>query len=290
VPIYAPNQDHRLYTELDILGSKFKRLGWRSIVATDLIIKMLHEIRPYEKIKGETDRVYSNALLQITDSIEKGGKDFFKILEKIVSSFKNIERIVTEKPVIGVVGEIYIRSNSFSNDNLIRKIEEFGGVAWLASISEWITYVNYINKKKSLRNGGVSDIMNFMITGFIQGKDEHHIEKMFFNNLKYGKEPKMSDIIRKASPYVHVSFEGEAILSIGKAVDFIHKGVSGIINAMPFTCMPGTVSSAIMKIIQKKYNLPIINIAYDGQGATNITTRLEAFMYQVKDNFHNNNN
>lgn len=288
VPIYAPNQDHRLYTELDILGSKFKRLGWRSIVATDLIIKMLHEIRPYEKIKGETDRVYSNALLQITGSIEKGGKDFFKILEKIVSYFKSIERIVTEKPVIGVVGEIYIRSNSFSNDNLIRKIEEFGGVAWLASISEWITYVNYINKKKSLRNGGVSDIMNFMITGFIQGKDEHHIEKMFFNNLKYGKEPKMSDIIRKASPYVHVSFEGEAILSIGKAVDFIHKGVSGIINAMPFTCMPGTVSSAIMKIIQKKYNLPIINIAYDGQGATNITTRLEAFMYQVKDNFHNN--
>ena len=72
---------------------------------------------------------------------------------------------------------------------------------------------------------------------------------------------------------------------IDTTVDFIHKGVSGIINAMPFTCMPGTVSSALMKLIQKEYDVPVINIAYDGQGITNITTRLEAFMYQVKEHF-----
>jgi hypothetical protein len=58
VPIYAPTQDHRFYEELSILGGKFKRLGWRSVVATDLIVKMLHEIRPCEKNVGETDRVY----------------------------------------------------------------------------------------------------------------------------------------------------------------------------------------------------------------------------------------
>ena len=84
-------------------------------------------------------------------------------------------------------------------------------------------------------------------------------------------------------PYIHESFEGEAILSVGKSIDFIHKGASGIINAMPFTCMPGTISSAIMKLIQKKYGVPVLNVAYDGQGLTNITTRLEAFMHQVKE-------
>ena len=49
--------------------------------------------------------------------------------------------------------------------------------------------------------------------------------------------------------------------------------------------MPGTISSAIMRLIQRKYNVPIINIAFDGQGITNIITRLEAFMYQVKEHF-----
>ncbi|MCX5805906.1 MAG: acyl-CoA dehydratase activase [Proteobacteria bacterium] len=287
VPIYAPNQDHRLYDELDMLGSRFKRLGWRSILATDLIIKMLHEIRPFEEIKGDTDKVYEDALLRISKSIEEGSKNICGVLENAMDNFLNIKRIKIEKPLIGIVGEIYIRSNRFSNNDLVRKVEEFGGVAWLASIAEWITYVNYINRKKSLKNGGISNMMNFLITGYMQGKDEHRIEKMFAKELRYGKEPKIDDIIKKASPYVHVSFEGEAILSVGKAVDFIHRGVSGIINAMPFTCMPGTVSSAIMKLIQKKYHIPIINIAYDGQGATNITTRLEAFMYQVKEHFQN---
>jgi len=63
----------------------------------------------------------------------------------------------------------------------------------------------------------------------------------------------------------------------------VHKGVSGIINAMPFTCMPGTVSSAIMRLIQQDHDVPVINIAYDGQGSANILTRLEAFMHQVKE-------
>jgi hypothetical protein len=40
-------------------------------------------------------------------------------------------------------------------------------------------------------------------------------------------------------------------------------------------------------LIQSKYDIPIINVAYDGQGATNITTRLEAFMHQVKEHFMN---
>jgi hypothetical protein len=42
-----------------------------------------------------------------------------------------------------------------------------------------------------------------------------------------------------------------------------------------------------MRLIQKRYSCPVINIAYDGQGATNIETRLEAFMYQVKEHFQN---
>jgi hypothetical protein len=40
-----------------------------------------------------------------------------------------------------------------------------------------------------------------------------------------------------------------------------------------------------MRLIQKKYNVPVLNIAFDGQGLSNINTRIEAFMYQVKEHF-----
>jgi predicted nucleotide-binding protein (sugar kinase/HSP70/actin superfamily) len=287
VPIYAPNQDHRFYNELNIVGRKFSRLGWRALVATDLITKMLHETRPYEEIEGSVDQAYKASLDQISRSIEGGGKDIFEVLEDVTKRFLGVKKVKTKKPIIGIVGEIYIRSNKFSNNDLIRKTEEFGGVAWLAPIAEWIAYVNYINKGKKYNKRGFLDMASFALTDYIQKKDEHRLERIFEKYLEYGQEPRIAQIIKKASPYVHVSFEGEAILSVGKTVDFIDKGVSGIINAMPFTCMPGTISSAIMKLIQNKYDIPIINVAYDGQGATNITTRLEAFMYQVKEHFLN---
>jgi len=288
VPIYAPNQDDRFYKELHIVGGKFSRLGWRAIVAADMVIKLLHETRPFEVNRGETDKIYKKAIELIKNSVEKGGEDLENVLQGILKEFLNIKKTGEKKPIVGIVGEIYIRSNRFSNNDLVRKIEEFGGVAWLAPIAEWISYVNYMSKLKSMRNKRLSNLFNIVLTEYYQKKEEHKIESIFEHYIKYGKEPKIKDIIRKAKPYIHVSFEGEAILTVGKSIDFIEKGVSGIVNAMPFTCMPGTISSAIMKLIQNKYNVPVINIAYDGQGLTNVLTRLEAFMHQVKENFYSN--
>ncbi len=283
VPIYAPNQDDKLYDELHILGGKFMRLGWRAIVSTDLLIKMLHETRPYEINQGETDRIYKEQLFSIKAAIEKGGDEVYDALEDAVKAFLSVPKTGAQKPVVGIVGEIYIRSNRFGNNDLVRKVEEFGGEAWLAPITEWVTYVNYMGKKKSKTNSSLSSLFTIMLTDYVQRKEEHRMERIFEHYLRHGEEPKIRRVLNEAMPYIDESFEGEAILSVGKSIDFIHKGASGIVNAMPFTCMPGTISSAIMKLIQNKYDVPVINVAYDGQGETNITTRLEAFMHQVKE-------
>lgn len=283
VPIYAPNQDHRFYKALDIVGGNFSRLGWRAVVATDLLIKILHETRPYENVPGETDRMYQESLSAVMRSIEGGAKDIDTVLKDALNRFRAIGRRSENRPTIGLVGEIYIRSNRFSNSQLIRTVEDLGGVVWLAPVSEWISYVNYTGRRKSKKRDGLRGVINFIITEYIQHKDEHMMEEIFLPFIKYGPEPKIKDILEKASPYIHDSFEGEAVLTVGKSVDFVHKGVSGIINAMPFTCMPGTVSSAIMRLIQKNHDVPVINVAYDGQGSANILTRLEAFMHQVKE-------
>ncbi len=61
VPIYSPNQDETLYSDLGIMGSRFTRLGWQGIVAVDLLTKKLLETRPYETEKGKTDQVYQKS-------------------------------------------------------------------------------------------------------------------------------------------------------------------------------------------------------------------------------------
>ena len=72
VPIYSPNQDDGIYEDLDMVGNQFSRQGWKAVVGIDLLTKILHEVRPYEKIQGETDRVYAEELAAFTAVIESG--------------------------------------------------------------------------------------------------------------------------------------------------------------------------------------------------------------------------
>jgi predicted CoA-substrate-specific enzyme activase len=290
VPIYSPNQDETLYSELGIMGSQFTRLGWQGIVAVDLLMKKLLETRPYENKKGKTDQVYQESLRRICEAIRHGG-NLEEALQKSLEQFNQIQVDgVGTKPLIGIVGEIFVRLNRFANENVIRKIEQFGGEAWIAPLTEWILYVNTIAKKRSLKKRSFSNLLKVFLTDYYQKKDEHQLEKIFKGQLRNFGEPKTKSIFRKAKPYLDSSFEGEAILSVGKTIDFAKRSASGIVNIMPFTCMPGTIVSTLLKRYREEHNnIPILNMAYDGQEQTNTLTRLEAFMYQAKE-FKGRNN
>ncbi len=284
VPIYSPNQDETLYNDLGIMGSQFTRFGWQGIVSVDLLMKKLLETRPYEKIKGETDRIYKDCLKNVCEAIRYGG-NLLEVLQRSVEAFNQIEvEHPGSKPLIGIVGEIFVRLNRFANEDVIRKVENFGGEVWIAPLTEWILYVNTIAKGRSLKKKSFSNLLKVFLTDYYQKRDEHHLEKIFKRNLRNFGEPKTKSLFKMAKPYLDSSFEGEAILSIGKTIDFAKRGVSGIINIMPFTCMPGTIVSTILKRYREENNnIPILNMAYDGQEQTNTLTRLEAFMYQARE-------
>ncbi|HUL20523.1 MAG TPA: acyl-CoA dehydratase activase [Thermodesulfobacteriota bacterium] len=284
VPIYSPNQDETLYSDLGIMGSQFTRLGWQGIVAVDLLMKKLLETRPYEKEKGKSDQTYQASLKKVCKAIQQKG-DLEETLREGLEDFKQIEvEKLGTKPLIGIVGEIFVRLNRFANEDVIRKIEQFGGEAWIAPLTEWILYVNTISKKRSLRKKSFSNLLKVFLTDYYQKKDEHALEKVFKYQLRHAGEPNTKSIFKKAKPYLDPSFEGEAVLSMGKTIDFAKRGASGVVNIMPFTCMPGTIVSTLLKRYQEENsNIPILNMAYDGQEQTNTLTRLEAFMYQAKE-------
>jgi predicted nucleotide-binding protein (sugar kinase/HSP70/actin superfamily) len=76
--------------------------------------------------------------------------------------------------------------------------------------------------------------------------------------------------------------ETEAGLSLAKAVEMARTGASGVINVMPFSCMPGIVVAGMAPRFRADLaNIPWLDISFDAQGGTNIQTRLEAFMYQA---------
>jgi predicted nucleotide-binding protein (sugar kinase/HSP70/actin superfamily) len=199
--------------------------------------------------------------------------------------FSKIRKVPGErKPIIGVVGEIYIRSNRFSNNDLVRKIEALGGEAWVAPMSEWISYTTYMYIRNSSLQRKHKEQFKGWLTNWVQRNKAQRLEKRLVGKILGCYEPDIADVLDLASPYLHESFGGEAILSVGKAIEYMHQGLSGIINAMPFTCMPGTIVTAISKKLREDFgNFPWLNLAYEGQEDSNEITRLEAFMHQAKE-------
>jgi predicted CoA-substrate-specific enzyme activase len=283
VPIISPDSEDG-YSTVSNLDGDFRKLAWKGMVATDLLIKLLHQTRPYEKNKGESDRVYRLCLEQLCRTItSKGGIE--ETLSWAKDMFAKIAKDRKErKPIIGIVGEIYIRSNRFSNNDVVRKVEALGGEVWLAGMAEWICYTSYMYKRQSRLERKYKDYAKGWLTDWVQKRKEHRLEKRLDGAILGCYEPDVADVLNLASPYLHESFGGEAILSIGKAIEYVHQGLSGIVNAMPFTCMPGTIVTALSKKLREDFgNIPWLNLAYEGQEDSNEITRLEAFMHQAKE-------
>ncbi len=283
VPIFSPNQDTTFYSDLGIVGKDFTMHAWKGIIAYELLNKCLHEVRPYEKHKGSADELYENYLQKLYLSLKSNNSNLEKIMKDIKRDFENLSVYNDKKPLIGIIGEIFVRSHRFSNDDLIKKVEAFGGEVWLAPVEEWIYYVNLMGLKKALLKKERSDIINFLLKKFFQKRIEHKLARHFNGFLKTLKEPETKEILNKASPYLHSSFEGEAILSIGKCIDLLERGASGVINAMPFGCMPGTIVTAILRGVNRDYGVPYISILYDGTESPSTDIQLEAFMDQARE-------
>ncbi len=281
VPIISPTSKDS-YAQLGSLDGDFRKLSWAGIVATDILLKLARHFRPYEKDKGETDRVYGNLSSELCDTIRRKG-NLTSFLKNAKAQFENIKLGQnTGKPIIGIVGEIYIRSNPFSNNFLERKIEDLGGEVWLAPVSEWISYTTYMYKYHSWNRREYAEYFRAWAKGMIQKRVEHNLLRAVKDEFEWIEDSSVDEIIKLAKPYLDRSFGGEAILSIGKSIDCIKHNLSGIVNCMPFTCMPGNVVCALAKRLQQEFgDFPWLNMAYDGLEDTSQLTRLEAFMHRA---------
>jgi predicted CoA-substrate-specific enzyme activase len=282
VPIFTPNQDTTFYSDLKAIDKNFTKNAWKGIIAYELLKKCLHETRPYEKNKGTADELYDEYLRSLYFSLKRNNIELEEILKDMRRDFEHLPVHKEKKPLIGIIGEIFVRCHRFSNEDLIRKVEALGGKVWLAPVEEWIYYVNFMGIKKAWSRKEKSAIINFVLKRFYQKGVEHKYAQHFEGFLKTLHEPDTKDILKKASPYIHSSFEGEAILSIGKCIDLLEKGASGIINAMPFGCMPGTIVTALLRGVSRDFGIPCINIPYDGTESPTTEIQLEAFMDQAK--------
>ncbi len=264
-------------------GSKFRINAWKGFVVADFLRKIYRETRPYEIKRGETDKVYENSLRTIERCIENGASGLRKVMQKVALDFSAIETDrKSRKPVVAIMGEIFMRDNAGANGNIANRLESLGVEVVVGPTAEWISY----STSRFTRDSIWKNDWKGIIKSRIQGAGQEIIEAALLRGLKkltdHEKNVSLHDIMTLCNRYVNSYYDGDPPMSIGSAVALAGRGVSGIAAILPFTCMPGTLIASVSDSLRKDHNnIPFINIAYDGQDSVSLDTRLQAFVFQV---------
>lgn len=293
---------------------------WPGITAVDQLEKMKMHTRPYEVNKGISDKIYEKYVKRLLDYLADPktnlgkmktyltiGKAAFsnlfngklspieEILRKAQEEFSQVKRTNEEKPKIGMVGEFYVRFHEPANQRIIRNLEGKGAEIWLAPVTEYFTYSYYLDsvtarekfslnrKKRDLREWILKSILYRFMIGY-----EHKLFKATLPYMQGFDDIPAKEIVSNGEKYIRHYIGGEAIVSMGKAVDYAKRGLDGIISVIPFNCMPGlTVAGFIPKFRKDNNNIPFVSIEYDGFQDSTREIIIDTFVAQVKDRYEN---
>ena len=276
IQVLSPRGEHG-YSDFEDFDTAFVRTAWRGLVSADILRKLLLHTRPYETLPGAADRAFRDSIEDFCQTLERSCSDSRCQMRSLTASLLRARarfhavpaRFDGSRPLIGIVGEIFCRLNNFSNQNLVRRLEEQGAECWMSDISEWIAYTN-VEEVRNLRLAGRTyswQMIKSKLRSRIQHADEHALRSLFVENFAGYEEPGIEEVLELAQPYLPFpGAEGEMVMNMGRSAYLARHGVDGIVDISPFTCMNGVVSEAIYpKLSRDCAGIPIRNFYFDGQ-------------------------
>ena len=292
------------------LGFHFLLVAWAGLVAHDMLDKMRMHTRPYELVEGRSDRLFERRLRELCDLLPEqrrllqacGGALRFAVgrhTEPLEDLLRRAQRDFAAvprrgdgtRPRIGLVGEFFIRLHDGSNQQIIRKLEQAGAEVWLAPMTEFISYANCIDavlaKERWRELAQFAEFKQHFtrrLFDCVAARDEHHLFAATLPYLGGFDDIGPYEMIANGARYVHPSFGGETICSLGKAVDLAHRGIDGLVSVIPFNCMPGNAVSMLSETFRRDHdNLPFLTLDYDGFIDSSRDAKIVSFMFQVKE-------
>ncbi len=264
-------------------GIRFRVLMWKALVGIDILERLRQEKRPYERDPGSTQQVYERYLAEAERSIANGGRDLKEVLRQAGAAFADIPvDAMAAKPVVAIVGEIFMRDNPFCSGFVQRRLEDLGAETIMAPVHEWISLSSLRSIEESGWRGDPKGKLKGRLQRFIQGRISAGLFNALDGMLDHEHDIPVEQILELCDPYVHRDYVGDPPLAFGAAAALAKTGIAGVANILPFTCLPGTIVASISSAFRKDHDdLPWVDIAYDGQADTGIETRLQAFVHQA---------
>ena len=266
VPILAPSS----YMGYAGLEEPIRRQIFKAVLVGDILMKAGCKVRPYEREEGETNYRLEQEMAHLASVLEAGGG----LARAVGESIGRIASVrVTDgprKPLVGIVGEVYVRNNVFANEHVVQSIEKLGAEAWMAPLAEWVLFTSSM---WNLRQNLDQKFSIQLLRGWVKWHWLRRWERRLYGAagplLDDRHEPALDAVLASAMTKLPDSVGGEAILTVGRAIEFVKQHAAMVVNVAPFSCMPGTITTALFRQVSAETGTPIVNLFYDGTGSQN---------------------
>ncbi len=272
IPVISPNMKTM---EMDP-GFRFSvKMAFRllkALIYGDILMRVLHRVRPYEKVEGSADELYQKWQKICSDDLTKPGVttrwSFYNKCRRIIREFDELPvKDQQPKPKVGIVGEVLVKYMPIANNHLIEQLEEEGAEVVVPDFIEFLEFFfwNAIYRNKHLGGPRLGAVVSKGVNFFLD-----------FSRRPVLRAMKHSERFRDKVHFREIQEDAQEVISLGnhcgegwylggEVIDLIHRDVNNVVCAQPFGCLPNHIAGkGIMKKVKDLYpQANIIAIDYD---------------------------
>ena len=262
-----------------------------SLIVVDQLIRMYHATAVREKNSGESLSVLEKHL----DKARKHVGNWTltqrrRLLKEAIADFNSIATHAHVYPKAGLVGEIYVKYNPFSNSNIVLRLMNSGIEVVVPPLATFFlqTFVNVpFNHRHHIERVGLVDLTLRALLHRLVGNKirqinglmahfRHTLEPLFLPEVLGAKASRVISLANQA---------GEGWLLPGEIIAMAESGVRNIVSLQPFGCIANhVVAKGISTKLSRLFpDLNLLNLDMDaGSSDVNIQNRLNFFIHTAK--------
>lgn len=276
-------------SSLDIGAKLFLKLAY-SIFYGDSVMWCYNQTKPYDKVAGAADEAREQAVNFIIEKFEKGGyAKYKKINEQIIKIFAAVERSGEKKIKVGIVGEIYVKYSGLGNNGLEKFLLKEKCEPVVPALIDFVLYciINVVNDYELYgKSKGAAFI--YKIVYKLVRRMQKNIIRQFEEEGTFMPVHDFEHLRSCADKVLHQGVKmGEGWLIPAEMAALAETGVSNIVCAQPFGCLPNHIAGkGAIRTLKNLYpDENIVAVDYDPSATkVNQENRIKLMLATAREN------
>ncbi len=218
---------------------------WRAVVLGDAFEEMRSLLLAAARDPGDAVALLDAAYAEMLSVMGGPWKQALARLEHLARELGAIPLRAARRdvPTLALVGEIYVRHDPLSRQNLVERLAARGFAVRTSPVTEWIFYTDWLQNAGLTENPGLAG----RLRQFVKGRAYRRIRRALApTGLISPAQPGAAQLVRAGQAFLSPRLTGETILTVGAALHEILDHACGVISLGPFGCMPSRLAEAVL--------------------------------------------